>query len=697
MTTQLQEQQSILNSINFDSAFTQPDTTAENIQEYFNSYIKTFFAFKDEPVYKAVISFLIKYYVDIVYNKQPELFKDLFEKQTINRNLIDLLLISIGLPENLVRELTTTSKFVIMKSFSDFMRYKGTIKFIRSIGGAFSDVMSYYELYIDYDPSYINPRGKFLVTIDKSLIPNGSYFIISSIQKKYYVWFNLNGTASDPFKNNNDGMIGIEIQLTDNITSNEIADQIINHLNLTGEFFVNVNSTDVIEIELSEHGEPLTPPLAMTTNLVFKIITEGKDDGAWILRPRPIYIHPKMDRVEEVFTYQEAYQKIPSLLLSENQLTELKNNNNIVLPTKSNIILMDYTSSIDGNYLNTLFFTILMEYIGDDLFPVFFTGSDGTTTITYNTAFLLWYYLVAKYFNVTLEGVDLAYYNVMGTKKITEYTIFDIPIIEEEYNKIQTREELYQFYLTRIEDQFNRKYAAKKPTIPAMAETLRRLDSKLFEYVEDRLATAENIEQDIRYLLDEIYASIVLSFDRYKENEIVSKYIPIILDFLTQITTSIKMTDSYKIVYNLKPFHTEILDLARNKIIINDKFNSLLFDDEDIYLFYLILADILHMSDQTIFRFIPKNDCSSIMMMDSAELIFNTYVESIYEILNHLIFYFHYPTKTFYNQNFTDRGIPIYRKNGINHSYLALLSHSDTQHTFKQQTNISLTDNFLIR
>ena len=90
LTTQLQEQQATLNNINFDSAFTQPDTTEENIQEYFDNYIKTFFAFKDEPVYKATISFLIKYYIDIVYKQQPELFKELFEKQTINRKIIDL-------------------------------------------------------------------------------------------------------------------------------------------------------------------------------------------------------------------------------------------------------------------------------------------------------------------------------------------------------------------------------------------------------------------------------------------------------------------------------------------------------------------------------------------------------------------------------------------------------------------------------
>ena len=78
-----------------------------------------------------------------------------------------------------------------------------------------------------------------------------------------------------------------------------------------------------------------------------------------------------------------------------------------------------------------------MESIGDDPFSVYLTGSDGTTTITYNTAIFLWYYLLAKYYNVTLEGVSLALHIVMGMNKITGYTVSDIPAIQKAYDDIQ--------------------------------------------------------------------------------------------------------------------------------------------------------------------------------------------------------------------------------------------------------------------
>ena len=600
--------------INRYDVSTQKETTYENILEYFESYIKPYTPFKDEPAYKAIVSFIIKYYVDLIYNVQPEIFKDLFEKQTIRSDVVDLLLISIGLPENVVRSITTISKYIILKSFSDFERYKGTVKFIRSIGGAFNDVISYYELYIDYDKSFINPVAEFLVVVDKSNIRPGSYFLISSTETSYYIWFNYNGTSEEP---SIEGRTGIEIPYDDDSSSSDITQKIISELNMTDEFYVNINGTDMLQIQASEHGPVIDDASCGTTSLDVRTITEGKIPGAWILRPRPIYIHPKTKQLKEVFSYQAAYNKIPTLLVPESQLEELKQNDQIVLPTKSNIILMDYTQSIDASYFNTLIFTILMQEIGDQEFPVYLTGSDGTTTITYNTAIFLWYYLLAKYYNVTLEGVSLAVHIVMGTNKVTDYTIESITEIQNAYDNIKTRKDLIDFYNEYITDRFTRIYEAEKPTVHGMSETLRKIDAEFWEYIEHRLADAENQEQDIRFLLDEIYASMVLSFDQYADRPIIHKYIPVLLQFITQVTTNIKVTDSYKIVYNLKPFHTELLDLAHNKIEINNKFNALLFDGKQSTIFNLALADLLHMSDEAIFSFVPKKDGDSLSLIDA--------------------------------------------------------------------------------
>ena len=601
----------------------QKQSTWENILEYFESYIKPYTPYRDEPTYKALISFIIKYYTDLIYNVQPEIFKDMFERQTIRTEVIDLLLISIGLPEKLVKSITTTSKFIILKSFSDFERYQGTVKFFRSVGGAFYDKVSFYELYIDYDSSIVNPTEKYFMCVDKDNIPPGSFFLISSTYKRYYVWFNCDRTNSDPKL---EDRVGVEIRYTNESTSEDIAQLIVDGLIQTDEFYASMTATpDIINIQLVEHGPVIEPFSPGSTSLYIAIETKGKPDGAWILRPRPIFVHPKLEKLTEVFDYQAAYNKIPTLLVPEEQLEELRKADEIVFPTKSNIILMNYVYTIEASIFNTLIFTILMKRIGEDLFTIHLTGSNEKTAITYNVVVYTWYYLLARYYGVTLEGVSIVNglingHIVLGTNKETEYSIDDLPMIENEYNNIKTRNDLVRFYNKYYVSQFGRYYEVEKPTIQSMRETLRTMDYSFSEYIENRVENAENQEQDIRFLLDELYASIVLSFnkDEYRKNDILSRYLPILLQFITQITTNMKVTDSYKLIYNLKPFHTELLDLAFNNIEINDKFNALLFDDYKKIFYTLVLADLLHMSDEVLFSFTPKKDGDSLSLNDYA-------------------------------------------------------------------------------
>ena len=48
--------------INAIDLTTQKESTWENIVEYFDSYIKPYTPYKDEPTYKAMIEFIVKYY-----------------------------------------------------------------------------------------------------------------------------------------------------------------------------------------------------------------------------------------------------------------------------------------------------------------------------------------------------------------------------------------------------------------------------------------------------------------------------------------------------------------------------------------------------------------------------------------------------------------------------------------------------------
>ena len=583
----------------------QKASTAENILEYFDRYIKSFTPYRDKPVYRAFIEFIVKNFVELIYNIQPKDFKDLYEDQIISTTLIDLLLVSIGLPENLIHKLTTATKLIIMKTFSDFERYKGTIKFVKTIGSNLNDNISYYELYTDYDPSIENPPGSYLVPVQKKYLPNNSYFLLDSPENSYYVWFNIDDKGKDPKISDK---IGIEIQINSRYDTNKsITQRLILELNLTNDFNVNINSNDLLEINLVKSGY-CSGFNRGTTQLNHTVLVEPRDNGGWILRPKPIFIHPDMEQKVTPIRYEDAYNKIPNLLISTEQLDNLKRSNEIVLPIKSNILLLDYSDSISDAYLNKLFFTIIMDRICDDYLTLYLSGESAHTfTTTYKTLIFFWYYLIQLYYNTPLPNVHFNQYVVMGSTYASNLTVEDIPKIENEYKTIKSRDDLLKFHRKYFIDEYSRPFSSVQNTLSGMRETAKRLDLQLYNYINNRINDAEDSRYEIQLLLDEIYASLVLSYRQYSSDPILYKYINLVDSNITLISTDIKNTDSYKLIKELKPFHTDLLELSSNKFVIDDKFGALLMSVYVECLFMYTAVSAIHLNDQIVCKLPFKN------------------------------------------------------------------------------------------
>lgn len=585
--------------------------TEDNILEYFETYVKSYVPYKDKPVFRAFMEFIIKNYVDIIYNIQPAKFKELFEHQTITADMIDVLLVSVGLPQNLINDLSITTKLIIMKSFSDFEKYKGTIKFVREMGGSLSDIISYYELYIDFDENYLNPPGEYLVVVQKDKITKNSYFLISSTYNNYYIWFNFDNSGTDPLIKDR---IGIEIPVNSQTdTSRTITQKLILDFNLTGEFYVKINANDLLDIKLSRSGAAELFNRG-TTQLKYTVLNKPVVAGSWILRPKPIYINPKMTQNESTIRYIDAYNKLPRLLIPEEQLNNLKAANNIVLPVKSNILLLDYSANITSSVLNTLFFTLIMDYIGEDFLALYMSDSDTAMTATYKTIIFYWFYLMQRYYGVTLSGLKLMEYIAMGSVYTSNLSINDIPTIISDYDAIKTRPQLMAFYTKYFEEEYSKILSCKDPEIAELKETAKQLNLELYQYIEKRIDDADDKTNEIKLIMDEIYASLTLSFSNYKSNELLYKYIGILVENLTQVTTNIEATDSYKLISNLKPFHTDILDVTSNKIIVNDKFNALLMSITYDAIFNYNLVTALNLSDQINTK-IPIYDMNSLSLI----------------------------------------------------------------------------------
>ena len=95
----------------------------EDLEEYFESYVKGYCPYKDDKLYKSIIKFLHGYYLKHSYEEIPGAFKTAFETQVIPIEFYDVLLLSNGFPKSLLETLTYDDKYILLNSLiviSDF-------------------------------------------------------------------------------------------------------------------------------------------------------------------------------------------------------------------------------------------------------------------------------------------------------------------------------------------------------------------------------------------------------------------------------------------------------------------------------------------------------------------------------------------------------------------------------------------------
>lgn len=602
---------------------------AENIIEYFEKYVLTYIPFKEEPVYKAVINHLVRYYLDIIYNYQPKTLKTLYVDQEIPLDTIDLFLVSIGLPQSLIQTLSLSAKSVIFKSFSDFERYKSTIKFIGILGSSFDERVSFYELFVDYDGGFKNPPGEYSILVDKNTLTDGSYFLISSSKvNNYQVWFHIDNSGVKPEQHENYSMIEIEIN-SEVDTDNSIINKIITALSERIGFLFTAKES-ILKLYLTNSGYA-NPPSPGTTG--WKILTDvpALDDGSWVLKPYPIYVHPDLDVKTDVLRYVDVYNCVPTLLISEDQYSQLKASNNIIFPSKTNLILIDFSAMSDASLLNMLYNTILMQNVKDDYLSIYFP--DGAIfNVEFKIVYYLWYIFLQAYYNRPLEDLPYDYYTVFEYEKSAEelLPLTLLPEIEEAYNKIGNTEGLVQFMDTYIWKNFNRYYSVRrKPNIDAQLNILRGISPDLYYYVIDLLEKIT--KNDYFEIMDAIYSSFLIYF-RNHYDPLVQKYSKYFINNLPTLTVDIKNTNTYKIIYTLKPFHTELIDQVTQGLYIKDKFNAIMFDD---YVNFIISDDresVLAVSDRVEVEFDNKYAPDSLSIIDNVMPVLNQVINDKYNL-----------------------------------------------------------------
>jgi hypothetical protein len=122
----------------------------ENLRKYFDQFIYEYAPYRDDPLHKSIIDFLIDSVFNDTYNQIPKELSDLTELQDPSIETIEKILLSVGIPPDIVESSSPADKVILFTIFGDYTKYKSTIQFVRDIAESFTNEFIVYELYLDY-------------------------------------------------------------------------------------------------------------------------------------------------------------------------------------------------------------------------------------------------------------------------------------------------------------------------------------------------------------------------------------------------------------------------------------------------------------------------------------------------------------------------------------------------------------------
>jgi len=371
---------------------------------------------------------------------------------------------------------------------------------------------------------------------------------------------------------------------------------------------------------------------------------------SWVFKPEMIYLHGNMVLNTTPIPYETIRSAVPSLLLSEEQLQTMYNDEKLILPIKSNLLLLDSDLVTEVSVLYDVIVAIFLHTYKEQYIDIYFTD-DYLQTVQLKTLYFLWFYLLTEYYDVSWTAFaskvllkfvysDIGFPPFIGTIPTTIDNLYQIidrydnikvtntPV--RDYDNSQSlRDSLYKdiseaFYTVAAD--------AAAITATDMYNSLVSTNALLINYINTRISSTTSIgkKAEINLILNEIYSSLLLHASMYSGDEYFTKYVDYFIRYLPQVLVNPENIPSYTILYNLKPYHVELYSTYNTGILSDDKFNAVYIDDEtDLkFLYQIMFASVLSVSDDCFFNNVYSSE-SPMSILSSMNFQFLHIVEDV--------------------------------------------------------------------
>lgn len=529
--------------------------TFDDLKNYFEKFFVDYGPYRSNKVYSIILDTLIKNYFNNAYNEVPASFKSAYEEQKIPLEFYNNILLSVGFTVDILNKISYKDKEILLKTYTDFNIYKGTINQIQKVASDFEEDLNLYELLIDFRTVLI-PYYYLVFTKDQNYVVAENSFIYDSIKVNDYIQVpnDKNSYRVVVKKENN------KIYINKPFDFNFILEN-------------NLNSND---------------------NEAF---VRNVNINRWVFVPELIYSGDKVkDKILKTFLdYEKIYNNTKKYFISIEHLESKKEE--LLLPVKSNLILLDYKKFRDINLLNYLFSAIILKEYRKSRLVLYF--KDGNYLTNLERIYKLWYYIIFRFYNkgITTNGmpnpglifsIDSPYFNL---------TVDDVSRIKEEYNNLKTTNEVSLFYNKYFSSSFNplTNYNLNMSIDQFKLLIENEIGTDLLTYIDKRILSVKGIDSELEcsFILDEIYASVMTwAFTDIKIKNVISY----LLDSLSYISTSVEFSPSYNLILFLKPFHVELIKELDDVLEINSKFDMIIPHHKLKYLIKMFGLSVLTIS-----------------------------------------------------------------------------------------------------
>ena len=531
--------------------------TQEQLKEFFEINIANYAPYKDKKIYKSLLDFLFNYYFEHSYTVINDDYKKAFEEQVIPKNFYNPILLSNGFTEDLLNKLTERDKYILLNTFIDFNKSKGSLQQVTKVCDSFGERLNLYELFLDSRVETIK-NNSFTFEKDKDFAICSDEIVFNTLALNDYLY--PDNTNDSPLK----------------VIKKDVEDDLF-------KVYFDKPYT-------KENANP-------NPNISFL--------EKWVFVPKPIYVHPELKNniITDPLDFASVYPIAKYFFIHKGQLNDLKDNRNLILPIKTNLLLMDFNKYRESNsFFNMISSIVLREYRNNRL-NIYFKDAVYSTSLEKLCQF--WYYVLFETFGMDIETFNM--FNPMVLFYIDKpnfpYKITDIDGLLDEYNNLKFIDEVSNFCYNKIESKFKDYYPLKFEIQHSNLKNYFRniLNKDLLDYFDNRINSSIDKNQELIFILDELYNSII-SWTIIVNDELVNKHFHFLLNVLPQVSFTVNKSSTYHILQFFKPHHVELLTQFSERIRIKDKFNSEILNDKKRLIVKLLNVNLLNIADTILFN-----------------------------------------------------------------------------------------------